>query len=258
MADGAKTVKPGQVVQGTPETVVVIEPAAPLNIHQRMCAINRDIEAIKKEQENKQQKFKFRGIDDVYNMLHALLATHGVYMTSQMIERWREERATSGGSVLAFTCLRIRYNFFSEDGSSNWTEAEGEGFDSGDKSTSKAMAIAHKYALIQAFSIPTQDIASDDPDRESHTGIKPREPVAQSETGSAATKTPDHVAAAQALIDSSKTIMSSKGLTVWRDSVKAKVEEIVAASAATGDYLCRKLDAREVELRAREKERAEA
>jgi hypothetical protein len=37
--------------------------------------------------------------------------------------------------------------------------------DSGDKAANKAMSVAHKYALLQALCIPTEEMA--DPDRES-------------------------------------------------------------------------------------------
>jgi len=38
--------------------------------------------------------------------------------------------------------------------------------DSGDKASNKAFAIAHKYALLQAYMIPTADMV--DPDAETH------------------------------------------------------------------------------------------
>ena len=41
----------------------------------------------------------------------------------------------------------------------------GEGMDSGDKATNKAMAIAFKYACFQVFCIPTEEM--NDPDSES-------------------------------------------------------------------------------------------
>src|SRR5690606_6278200 len=56
--------------------------------------------------------------------------------------------------------------FHATDGSSVSTEVEGEGMDSGDKSSNKAMAVAHKYAILQAFCIPTEDMP--DPDAEVH------------------------------------------------------------------------------------------
>src|SRR5690606_11320769 len=37
-----------------------------------------------------------------------------------------------------------------------------EGLDSGDKATNKALSAALKYALIQTFSIPTEDMAEGD------------------------------------------------------------------------------------------------
>lgn len=139
-------------------------------IHSKMAAILKDVEAIGKNTRNQQQGFNYRGIDDVYNMLNPVLAKHGVYMVSEILNKTRDERITekSDGkrSVLAFTCLRMRYRFYAEDGSCVATEVEGEGMDSGDKSSNKAMAIAHKYALLQAFCIPTKDL--DDPDAHSH------------------------------------------------------------------------------------------
>ena len=42
----------------------------------------------------------------------------------------------------------------------------GEGMDSGDKATNKAMAIAYKYACFQTFCIPTEEMK--DPDSECH------------------------------------------------------------------------------------------
>lgn len=136
------------------------------NIHARMVAVMRDLGAIGKDKKNEQQGFKYRGIDDVYNAINPILAKHGVFMTAEIMSKTREERTNAKGTVLAFTCLRMRYNFCAEDGSMVCTEAEGEGMDSGDKSSNKAMAVAHKYALLQAFCIPTQDL--DDPDAQIH------------------------------------------------------------------------------------------
>ena len=108
----------------------------------------------------------FRGIDNVYNSLHKHMADAGIYTTSEMLEKSREERTTAKGSVLAYTVIKIRYTFHAEDGSTVTTEVIGEGMDSGDKSSNKSMAVAHKYALLQAFMVPTEEIK--DPDAEVH------------------------------------------------------------------------------------------
>lgn len=150
-----------------------------MNIHQAMVAVMRDMTAVGKDSKNVQQGFNYRGIDAVYNALNPLLAKHGIFTTPEVLEKHREERVSTkddgkGGSrqsVLAFTTLRVKYTFWSEDGSSVFCTVEGEGMDSGDKSSNKALAIAHKYALLQTFCVPT--VEQVDPDSESHE-VAPR------------------------------------------------------------------------------------
>ena len=141
-------------------------------IYGSMATILSKVGAIGKDQKNAAQNFKYRGIDDVYNAINPILAANQVFMTSEILEKTRQERTNKNGTVLAFTCLRMRYTFWAPDGSHVSTEVEGEGMDSGDKSSNKAMAVAHKYALLQAFCVPTQ---MDDPDAESHE-VEPVQP----------------------------------------------------------------------------------
>lgn len=133
-------------------------------IYRQMGAVMAEVTAIGKAGWNEKQKFKFRGIDQVYNAINPLLAKHHIFMTAEVLDKTREERQSNSGGVLAFTCIHMRYHFNTEDGSSVSTDAYGEGMDSGDKSSNKAMAVAHKYALLQAFCIPTEDAVDPDAD----------------------------------------------------------------------------------------------
>lgn len=135
-------------------------------IHERIAAMLADIDAIGKTKRNEQQGFMFRGIDDVYNSIHPILAKHGVFCTTEVLDSRTEERTTRAGAALIYRILTVRFTFFAADGSSVSSVLVGEGMDSGDKAGNKAMSIAHKYALIQLLAIPTADIA--DPDAESH------------------------------------------------------------------------------------------
>lgn len=137
-----------------------------LAIHKKMSAIMADVEPIAKDKENKAQGYKFRGIDQVYAALQAIMAKHGVFTTSEIMSERTEDRTSAKGAVLIYRVLGLRYNFWAEDGSSCATEVIGEGMDSGDKASNKAMSVAHKYALLQAFMIPTED--PKDPEQESH------------------------------------------------------------------------------------------
>ena len=135
-------------------------------IYESMAAIMADLSAIGKDQRNQQQGFNYRGIDQVYNAIHPLLAKHKVFTTPDVLEKHRVERVNAKGTVLAFVTLRIKYTFWGADGSSVSCVVEGEGMDSGDKASNKAMAVAHKYAILQTFCIPTEDMP--DPDAETH------------------------------------------------------------------------------------------
>ena len=122
-----------------------------------IVSIMRELEAVGKGRTNQAQGYKFRGVDEIYNAVNPLMAKFGVFTVPEVLETKREERATKSGGSMTATYLRMRYTFFAGDGTSVAATVEGEGMDSGDKSTSKAMAVAHKYALVQVFAIPTED-----------------------------------------------------------------------------------------------------
>ena len=133
-------------------------------IYKAMLNIMQDVDAIKKEKKNQQQGFMFRGIDDMMNSLHGLFAKHGVFIVPTVESFDVKERPTKSGGVNYFTHAVITFNFTAVDGSFISIKNVGEAMDSGDKGMNKAMSIALKYALMQTFLIPTEDIA--DPDAE--------------------------------------------------------------------------------------------
>ena len=142
-----------------------------MNIYQSIVGIMQDIPAIGKDKVNAQQHFKFRGIDDVMNVMQPILAKHKVFVVPQVLEQVREERTTSKGGNLIYSTLKIKFIFYAEDGTFVEAITEGEGMDSGDKASNKAMSIAFKYALFQVFCIPTEEML--DPDQETPEPSKP-------------------------------------------------------------------------------------
>lgn len=131
-----------------------------------------EIGAIGKDSKNDQQGFMYRGIDAVYNALNPVMAKHGIFICPEVLDQKREERTTKYGSVLIYTILTIRYTVYAPDGSYIQMIVVGEGMDSGDKSTNKAMSVAMKYAMFQLFMIPTEEMK--DPDAESFNDVLPR------------------------------------------------------------------------------------
>lgn len=130
-------------------------------IYAAMAAALADVKAVGKDKRNQQQGFNYRGIDDVVDAMHSVFAKHGIFMTSNVIDSAQQERTTQRGGVLIYTRAKVEYTFWAEDGSSVSSTVQGEGMDSGDKSTNKALSAALKYCLGQTFLIPYEMADSD-------------------------------------------------------------------------------------------------
>lgn len=132
---------------------------SPPQVYARINAVQAALakEGITKNRTNSAQGYKFRGIDDVYNAISGLLADSGLSILPRYTERTFVERETKNGGTLTFTVVRGEFDFVAaEDGSKHTVVTYGEAQDSGDKSTNKAMSAAFKYAIMQAFAIPTE------------------------------------------------------------------------------------------------------
>lgn len=136
-----------------------------MNIYTKIPLISGELGAIDKNSRNREQGYSFRGIEDMYNAIHPLLAKHGVFCAPSVVEKAAETYTNKNGTVMRRVELTVQHRFFADDGSFVDVVTAGEGMDSADKATNKAMSAAMKYAFIELFSIPTKDI--EDADRES-------------------------------------------------------------------------------------------
>lgn len=134
-------------------------------IYAALIEANKKIGAIAKGSKNAQQGFMFRGVDDVYNELHPVLASCGIVIIPEVVNYDVSEKQGRNG-VLLYTRATIRHHFTAEDGSHVTTTVVGEAMDSGDKGMNKAMSMALKYSLLQLFTIPTKE--DKDTDKTSH------------------------------------------------------------------------------------------
>lgn len=135
-----------------------------MEITKSLCAITAEISSIGKTKKNAQQGYSFRGIDDLMNTLHPLFAKYGVLMVPEVLESTREERVTARGSALISAILKVKYHLIGIDGSEVTATVIGEGMDTADKASNKALAVAFKYAAFQIFCIATDEIGKVDPD----------------------------------------------------------------------------------------------
>ena len=124
------------------------------DIHKAIVAVMREIGAIGKESLNEQQRYKYRGIEAVYNRVQPCFAKHGIFSYPKVLEQTRETGATKAGGTMFYARLTVEYTFAAADGSSISVVVVGEGMDTADKASNKAMAAAHKYAICQVLAIP--------------------------------------------------------------------------------------------------------
>jgi hypothetical protein len=123
-------------------------------------------EGISKSRKNQQQGYNFRGIDDIYNAVSPLLGQNGLCILPRVLSRECTERQNKNGGALFSVTVDAEFDFVcSEDGSKHTVKTFGEAMDSADKATNKAMSAAYKYAVMQAFAIPTEG----DNDADAHT-----------------------------------------------------------------------------------------
>lgn len=126
-----------------------------------IAQLRTEVGAIGKNQKNQAQNYKFRGIDDIYNAMSKGLEKTGVFCTPEVVKYMRGERdRVKKGELVGIWVnveITMKYTFYAPDGSNVAVVTVGEAMDTGDKATNKAMAAAHKYALIQLFCLPTED-----------------------------------------------------------------------------------------------------
>ena len=140
-----------------------------MHVYKAINAVQADLSkvGIGKDRVNETQRYKFRGIDEVYNALSPLLAKHGLCILPRCTSRESVERTNKSGTALFYVTVCAEFDFVAaEDGSKHTVTTYGEAMDSGDKATNKAMSAAYKYACMQAFSIPTE--GDNDADAQTH------------------------------------------------------------------------------------------
>lgn len=134
-------------------------------IYAAIHGVMKDIGAIGKDSKNEQQGFMYRGIEAVMNALQPAMIKNDMFVAPDLLEQKREERVTAKGASLIHSILKVRYDFIAvKDGSRVSATVAGEGMDTADKATNKAMSAAFKYACFQVFCIPTEEMKDPDAD----------------------------------------------------------------------------------------------
>lgn len=220
-----------------------MEEVKPGKIYGAIAGVIADVGAVSRDKINKTQGFKYRSVDDVFNVLKPALAKNKVVIVPMTLERISETVGhTKNGAVMTKVVCKIKFTFYAEDGSYVTSIIYGEGLDTGDKATNKAMAIAYKYACFQVFCIPTEEMIDPDAERPefekekaqedknvakrakaSEAGLKSKEKV-DKETESSAT---EESRITEAMVN---TVRAEQERTGVKDSVILSMKQIKAKS----------------------------
>lgn len=120
---------------------------------------------IGKDRENTNgPRFKFRGIDDIFNVLAKEYVADKIIILPAYSDRVATEYESKGGGRMVNVAISGTYRLVSLVDGSELVSGPfvGEAMDSSDKATNKAMSIAYKYFAIQTFAIPV--VGDEDPD----------------------------------------------------------------------------------------------
>lgn len=134
------------------------------DIHSKLAKIAGEIGPINKDERNREQGFNFRSIEQITAAARPLFAAEGVSVAPQVIKLEHSEVTAKSGARGFRAIVHMAYIFTAgSDGSFLETSMVGEAVDYGDKSTSKAVQMAYKYALTQVLQVGS----GDDPDAHS-------------------------------------------------------------------------------------------
>lgn len=121
-----------------------------------------EIGAIEKTRSGDGIKYNFRGVEDVLYCFHPLLIKHNVFCAPKVIRESSETFLNKNGNTSFRVSLTIEHVFYADDGSSVSATTTGEGIDTSDKATNKAMSAAFKYAFFELFCVPTASVDDSD------------------------------------------------------------------------------------------------
>ncbi|HDR7969527.1 TPA: ERF family protein [Bacillus pacificus] len=138
-------------------------------IYSRITAIMQAVQHLEKDTAVSFNKTNYKAISEqkVTSTIRKELIRNNLVMFPENV---RYERNGNIGQV------HVTYRMVcSDDGSSITIESVGEGADSQDKASGKAMTYCYKYALLRTFAIPT----GEDPDKVSSDELDHKEEVAR-------------------------------------------------------------------------------
>lgn len=130
----------------------------PPTVLEALLAVMRDVPEIKKGDRNTYHNFFFRGVERVVNHVGPALRKHGVLMLPVKVDFTSRDITTDKGKTHREVTVIVDYTFTGPAGDTLTVQVPGEANDGSGSATSKAMSVAQRIALLQAFTIATDQV----------------------------------------------------------------------------------------------------
>lgn len=138
----------------------------------RLAVAAKSIGAIKKDSRNTQQNFDFRSIEAITGKVRSAFGDLGISIRPTYLDLISTDPIKSRGGADGYrTIVRVVYEISCDVVVGDDVRREemdlsmlGEAVDYGDKSTSKAVQMAYKYALTELLAIGAEDPDAESPD----------------------------------------------------------------------------------------------
>lgn len=126
-----------------------------LSLAQKILDIQANVPTVKKAGHNKEHNYKFLQIEDAVKAVNKMLSSRSLIMT-QNLRSWETNPHTGGKGYIA----KVMLEWTLEDvltGEKREYLVPGEGYDTTDKGTPKAITASRKQAIITIFNLPVGD-----------------------------------------------------------------------------------------------------
>ncbi|MCA1218864.1 ERF family protein [Streptomyces sp. 8L] len=158
-------IEPAPLIRTAYEPAPAGTPADLPRVFQVIHGVMRDVMPVGKDQQNTQQNYQFRGVDDAMSAMAGPMRNHGCFIAPEIASHNQRPRGEKG----THTVIKMLYRIYGPAGDCLHVTVPGEAMDTADKSTNKAMSAALKYMLFQVFMIPVDARSIDDSDRDNPT-----------------------------------------------------------------------------------------
>lgn len=150
-------------------------PEIQITVQEAIAQVALEVGAVEKDSlmESGQTRYRYRSIDNLLSAVHDPLARNSVTFSPDHIQIVSEEKgSTRSGSTQYFVRAIVTYRVYGPAGDYISASVLSEALDTSDKSSSKLMSQAYKYAIAQVLSIP---FAMEEQDADRPEPIEPKQ-----------------------------------------------------------------------------------